>query len=195
MGGIWGISSSTSLESLPPVLRGLGSGIVQQGYAVGYLIAASINLSLVENLDSGAEARGGGSGWLREGEAWRALFFVAAGVSAGVAILRVFLPESEVFERAKLREEDGDGKKKSRTFVKETGRMMRLHWRRWVYAVLLMSGEFQLPFIPVNSIPSSCTSLYLAPVLLSTVIILLSCDLYIERFLSHGRLGLIPRPT
>lgn len=38
------MASSTSLEVLPSELRGLASGVLQQGYAVGYLIAAVINL-------------------------------------------------------------------------------------------------------------------------------------------------------
>jgi hypothetical protein len=38
MGGIWGVATSTSLENLPVGLRGIGSGVLQQGYAVGYLV-------------------------------------------------------------------------------------------------------------------------------------------------------------
>ncbi|KIK27406.1 hypothetical protein PISMIDRAFT_22082 [Pisolithus microcarpus 441] len=47
MGGIWGLAASTALENLPVELRGLGSGIVQQGYACGYLFASVINLTVV----------------------------------------------------------------------------------------------------------------------------------------------------
>ncbi len=35
MGGIWGVASATALENLPVELRGLGSGVLQQGYAIG----------------------------------------------------------------------------------------------------------------------------------------------------------------
>jgi hypothetical protein len=38
MGGIWGMAASTSLENLPVGLRGIGSGVLQQGYTVGYLV-------------------------------------------------------------------------------------------------------------------------------------------------------------
>lgn len=38
------MASATALETLPVELRGLASGVLQQGYAVGYLIAAVINL-------------------------------------------------------------------------------------------------------------------------------------------------------
>ncbi|EDR01408.1 uncharacterized protein LACBIDRAFT_333263 [Laccaria bicolor S238N-H82] len=47
MGGIWGLAASTALENLPVELRSVGSGFLQEGYAVGYLIAAVINLYLV----------------------------------------------------------------------------------------------------------------------------------------------------
>ncbi|KAJ7177316.1 hypothetical protein C8R43DRAFT_1118317 [Mycena crocata] len=39
MGGIWGLAASTVLENLPAELRGLTSGVLQQGYAVGYLVS------------------------------------------------------------------------------------------------------------------------------------------------------------
>jgi hypothetical protein len=38
------MAAATALENLPAELRGLASGVLQQGYAVGYLIAAVVNL-------------------------------------------------------------------------------------------------------------------------------------------------------
>ena len=40
MGGEWGIGSSLVMESVPAGTRGVLSGILQQGYPVGYLLAA-----------------------------------------------------------------------------------------------------------------------------------------------------------
>ncbi len=37
MGGEWGIGASLAMESVPPRLRGIFSGILQSGYSVGYL--------------------------------------------------------------------------------------------------------------------------------------------------------------
>lgn len=37
MGGIWGLAAATALENLPVECRGLISGVVQEGYAAGYL--------------------------------------------------------------------------------------------------------------------------------------------------------------
>src|SRR5258706_7304183 len=42
MGGEWGIGASLTMESLRPESRGLASGILQSGYASGYLVAALV---------------------------------------------------------------------------------------------------------------------------------------------------------
>ena len=85
MGGVWGLAAATALENLPIEARGLVSGVVQQGYAVGYLIAAVINLRLVPAVPAN----------------WRALFWTASGISAFAAFVRAITPESELFLRAK----------------------------------------------------------------------------------------------
>ncbi|HEX3405961.1 MAG TPA: MFS transporter [Caulobacteraceae bacterium] len=46
MGGVWGIGASLALESVPAKSRGLISGILQQGYPMGYFLAAIANLFL-----------------------------------------------------------------------------------------------------------------------------------------------------
>lgn len=128
MGGIWGLAASTALENLPVEARGFASGIVQQGYAVGYLIAAVINLYLVPSVS--------------EHNSWRSLFWCAAGISAFAAVARVFLPESEYFLRAK-REELARGNtttNKTKVFLREMGAMLKTHWKLCIYAVLLMTG-------------------------------------------------------
>ncbi len=42
MGGEWGLGAALAMESLPSQRRGIFSGLLQQGYAVGYLVAAVI---------------------------------------------------------------------------------------------------------------------------------------------------------
>ncbi|KAF9458792.1 major facilitator superfamily domain-containing protein [Collybia nuda] len=126
MGGIWGLAASTALENLPVEARGLASGVLQQGYAVGYLLAACINLTLVPDTAQG----------------WRSLFWTAAGISMFAAGVRAVLPESEYFLRAEA-EERARGVStagKTRTFLKETKEMLKIHWMLCVYAVLLMTG-------------------------------------------------------
>ena len=125
MGGVWGLASATALENIPAEARGLASGVIQQGYAVGYLIAAVINLYLVPHTT------------------WRALFWTASGVSAFAAVLRALLPESEVFLRArreKQAEPDKPSQSRTQIFLHEVGQMLKNHWLRCIYVVLLMSG-------------------------------------------------------
>ncbi|KAG7098524.1 hypothetical protein E1B28_000464 [Marasmius oreades] len=135
MGGIWGLAASTALENLPVEARGIASGVLQQGYAVGYLFAACINLKLVPDASPNLD-----------GEGWRSLFWCAAGISFFAAIVRAVIPESEVFlkaraeARARERASGLTTKNKTKIFMKETGRMLKKHWRLCIYAVLLMTG-------------------------------------------------------
>jgi len=39
MGGEWGVGASLAMEKVPPKLRGVLSGLLQEGYAAGYLLA------------------------------------------------------------------------------------------------------------------------------------------------------------
>jgi MFS transporter, SHS family, lactate transporter len=41
MGGVWGVGAALAFESLPKEGRGVFSGLLQEGYAVGYLLAAA----------------------------------------------------------------------------------------------------------------------------------------------------------
>ncbi|KAI0662178.1 MFS general substrate transporter [Cubamyces menziesii] len=126
MGGVWGLAASTALENLPVEVRGLASGVLQQGYAVGYLIAAVINLTLVPETST----------------TWRSLFWCASGISAFSAFVRLLLPESEVFIRAKAAERarGQSTKNKTKIFLHETWEMLKRHWLLCIYAVLLMTG-------------------------------------------------------
>ncbi|KJA24395.1 hypothetical protein HYPSUDRAFT_38838 [Hypholoma sublateritium FD-334 SS-4] len=126
MGGIWGLAASTALENLPVELRGIASGFMQEGYAVGYLLAAVINLTLVPETSVG----------------WRSLFWTASGISMFAAFIRLLLPESEVFLRAKAAEaaRGGPPVNKTKVFLKETKSMLKKHWLLCIYAVLLMTG-------------------------------------------------------
>jgi MFS transporter, SHS family, lactate transporter len=129
MGGIWGLAASTALENLPVELRGLASGVLQQGYAVGYLLAAVINLYLVPKTS------------------WRSLFWTAAGISAFAAFVRLLTPESSFFiqaheaERRRIANGGAPRVNKTRIFLHETKQMLKKHWRLCIYAVLLMTGE------------------------------------------------------
>lgn len=128
MGGVWGLAASTALENLPVEVRGLASGVLQQGYAVGYLLAACINLTLVPDTAT----------------TWRSLFWTASGISLFAACVRATLPESAVFLRAKAAERarGTDTSQKTKVFIRETKTMLKTHWLLCIYAVLLMTGKY-----------------------------------------------------
>ncbi len=59
-----------ALESCPIEARGLMSGILQQGYSLGYLLAAVFNLTLVPQ------------------NGWPILFYIGAGGSFAIGLIR-----------------------------------------------------------------------------------------------------------
>jgi SHS family lactate transporter-like MFS transporter len=77
---------------------GFFSGILQQGYALGYLIAVVFYLYVVPN----------------SRYSWKSLFCIGAGLTAAVAIARLFFPESKQFIEAKQSGGQITGRKKAR---------------------------------------------------------------------------------
>ena len=109
MGGEWGVGASLVMEKVPPKLRGVFSGLLQQGYAVGYLLAALCYFVVFPR-------------W-----GWRPLFFIG-GLPALLALfVRYRVKESEVWERT--RERDWSG----------IGRSVVAHWPLFLYLVGLMA--------------------------------------------------------
>jgi SHS family lactate transporter-like MFS transporter len=80
MGGEWGVGASLAMEKAPPRLRGVFSGLLQQGYAAGSLLASLCFFALFERIG------------------WRPLFFLG-GLPALLAIfVRLRVKESAVWE-------------------------------------------------------------------------------------------------
>ena len=71
MGGEWGVGASLAMEKVPPRLRGVLSGLLQEGYAAGNLLAAIAYFFLFQR-------------W-----GWRPLFFLG-GLPALLALVRPF---------------------------------------------------------------------------------------------------------
>jgi MFS transporter, SHS family, lactate transporter len=53
MGGLYGNAAATALEDCPPEARGIISGMLQQGYAFGYLLATVFARGLVNTTSHG----------------------------------------------------------------------------------------------------------------------------------------------
>ncbi|KAK4862398.1 hypothetical protein LT330_002531 [Penicillium expansum] len=119
MGGVYGNAISMALEHCPVNARGLMSGILQQGYSMGYVFAACANLGV-----------GGGT------ETWKTVFWIAAGISITVGLIRICFPESQSFVEAK---KAGKRTMNAGEFWRETISMLGKEWRMCVYCVILMT--------------------------------------------------------
>ena len=108
MGGEWGVGASLAMEKVPPRWRGVLSGLLQEGYAAGFLLAALCSLVVLPR-------------W-----GWRPMFFIG-GLPALLAIfVRLRVKESEVWK--KTRHESWG----------QLGRAIASHWKLFIYLVLLM---------------------------------------------------------
>jgi MFS transporter, SHS family, lactate transporter len=108
MGGEWGVGASLAMEKVPPRLRGVLSGLLQEGYAAGYLLAAVCYFFVFPR-------------W-----GWRPMFFIG-GLPALLAIyVRLNVKESEVWKKTRHQN------------WSQLGRGIASHWKLFIYLVLLM---------------------------------------------------------
>ena len=116
MGGEWGVGASLALESASPRIRGLLSGLLQEGYAIGNLLAAVVFRTVYPI----ANAHYPGNGW-------RIMFFIG-GVPALLSLfIRARVKESEAWHEHRT-----DWHTYRTTVVH--------HWRRFAYLVILMAA-------------------------------------------------------
>jgi len=115
MGGEWGVGASLALESVSARWRGLFSGLLQEGYAMGYLLAAVAYRAVYP----WALARYGDDGW-------RVMFFIG-----GLPALLSLFIRAKVKESAAWHEHRTDWPTYRRTIVR--------NWKRFLYTVALMA--------------------------------------------------------
>jgi SHS family lactate transporter-like MFS transporter len=110
MGGEWGVGASLAMEKAPKGRRGVLSGLLQEGYATGYLLAAVCYFFVFPR-------------W-----GWRPMFFIG-GLPALLALfVRFRVEESEVWQRTKHKD------------WSSLGRAIVSHWKLFLYLTLLMAG-------------------------------------------------------
>lgn len=110
MGGEWGVGTSLAMEAAPTKRRGLLSGLLQQGYAAGYLLAALCYVLVFPRFG------------------WRPLFFLG-GLPALLAVyVRYRVKESNVWRQTKQAD--------AIDFV----RVVAIHWKLLLYIALFMAG-------------------------------------------------------
>ncbi|HSQ31580.1 MAG TPA: MFS transporter [Gemmatimonadaceae bacterium] len=109
MGGEWGVGASLAMEKAPAHRRGIFSGLLQEGYACGNLLAAVCFFFVFPR-------------W-----GWRPMFFIG-GLPALLALyVRSHVKESEVWERTRHKS------------WKEYTRGVTSHWKLFFYLVALMA--------------------------------------------------------
>src|SRR5216110_2642597 len=112
MGGEWGLGASLAMETLPNAARGLFSGILQQGYAFGYLLAALVY------------------GIVFPFFGWRGLFVAGALPAFLVIYIRARVPESPAWLRQEART----------NCWSDVLIVIKRHWALFLYVVLLMTA-------------------------------------------------------
>jgi SHS family lactate transporter-like MFS transporter len=115
MGGEWGLGAALAMEKIPAHRRGFFSGILQEGYSTGYLLA-SLAFLLVHSVF---------------GLSWRWLFALSIIPALISLLIRARVKESEVWEATRARVT-----KVGMRQVLLDGKIVR----RFVYLVLLMTA-------------------------------------------------------
>jgi SHS family lactate transporter-like MFS transporter len=111
MGGEWGIGSSLAMETIPAENRGIISGILQEGYAFGYLLAAIVY------------------GLFYAFIGWRGMFAVGVLPALLALYIRFGVKESPAWQN------------RERSAAPPVPRcLLWKHGRRFLYLVLLMTG-------------------------------------------------------
>ena len=109
MGGEWGVGASLAMEAAPTRLRGILSGILQSGYSIGYLLAATAARFLLP-------------AW-----GWRPMFWIGALPALLALYIRTKVTESEAWKQHRA------------ASTGDVLRVVARQWRRFLYLVLLMT--------------------------------------------------------
>ena len=95
------------------------SGILQQGYSFGYVLAACANLGVGDETNS-----------------WKTVFWIGAGFSIAIGLVRILFPESKQFREARAA---GKQAQAPGVFWQETKKMLRQEWKMCIYCIILMT--------------------------------------------------------
>jgi SHS family lactate transporter-like MFS transporter len=109
MGGEWGVGASLAMEAAPPRWRGILSGILQAGYAIGYLLAALAARLVLPTLG------------------WRWMFWLGALPALLALYIRTKVPESEAWKQHRV------------ASTAQVLRVAAQHWKRFLYLAVLMT--------------------------------------------------------
>ncbi len=110
MGGEWGLGASLTMETIPAKSRGLASGILQEGYACGFLLASIVYGLFFERIG------------------WRGMFAVGVLPALLVLYIRRNVEESPAWHRMRSRPR------------RSLAEILRGHGKLFLYVVVLMTA-------------------------------------------------------
>lgn len=119
MGGEWGVGAALALESLPKEGRGFFSGLLQEGYAFGYLLAAGSYALLFSHIG------------------WRGMFLVGAAPAVLVAYIGFKVEESPVWTEHRASHRARPAADTNRPTL---GQNLRRYGLTFLFLILLMTG-------------------------------------------------------
>jgi MFS transporter, SHS family, lactate transporter len=117
MGGEWGVGASMAMESIPPKCRGLLSGVLQQGYPMGYLLAALV------------------AGHVFPHVGWRYTFILGSLPALLVLYVRLGVHESPAWLEERSRNSVGPRRGLGAIWL-----TIRERWPLFLYMILLMTA-------------------------------------------------------
>jgi SHS family lactate transporter-like MFS transporter len=117
MGGEWGLGAALAMEKIPAERRGFFSGLLQEGYSFGYLLATLASLLVTNAL----------------GLSWRWLFGLSVIPALIILIIRSRVKESEVWEATQKR------MRVTSTRIRDV-LLNPVIIRRFIYLVVLMTA-------------------------------------------------------
>lgn len=137
---MFGPAASTALSDLPYDARGVLSGLFQNGYSTGYLLACIFYRALVPTTSYG----------------WRSLFWFAAVPPLFIMAFRWYMPETDHFQAIKAEREriilaeqqtncELEPAQKGRfrqvaAFARESGKEIKKNWVLLIFMVILMTA-------------------------------------------------------
>ncbi len=127
MGGEWGVGAALAFETLPAENRGFFSGLLQEGYAVGYLVAAAAFALLFPWFSHFS--------WHGHPFGWRGMFLVGAAPAVLVFYIGRKVEESPMW--SERRSEPRDARTRSAV---GTARGVLRYAGTFLFLVLLMTG-------------------------------------------------------
>jgi SHS family lactate transporter-like MFS transporter len=117
MGGEWGLGAALAMEKIPKERRGFFSGLLQEGYSFGYLLAAASYLVISDGF----------------GLSWRWLFGLSIIPAMISLLIRTRVQESEVWQETR------EHMKVTQTSYKDVFANAKVV-RRFVYLIILMTA-------------------------------------------------------